>query len=165
MCFPKLLKDLIKLLISVWSEQDEKSRVIAFVCLHKIVSNPHEKNQDMIYKNLYLAFVRNAKFTSINTLPMINFMQRSLVELYATNTKLAYEHVFVYIRQLAIHLRNAMNFKKKESYQAVYNWQYVHSLTLWSKLLSVLSNPSRDVHNNLQPLIYPLVQCLIGTIK
>lgn len=165
MCFPKMLKDLIKLLITVWSEHDEKSRVIAFVCLHRIVSNPHEKNQDFIFKNLYIAFVRNSKFTSINTLPMINFMQRSLVELYGTNTKLAYEHVFVYIRQLAIHLRNAMNFKKKESYQAVYNWQYIHSLVLWSKLLSVLSNSSRDVHSNLQPLIYPLIQCLIGTLK
>lgn len=165
MCFPKMLKDLIKILINIWSEYDEKSRVIAFVCLHKIVSNPHEKNQDFIFKNLYLNFVRNAKFTSINTLPMINFMQMSLVELYSTNTKLAYEHVFVYIRQLAIHLRNAMNFKKKESFQAVYNWQYVHSLILWAKMISILSNPSRDVNNHLQPLIYPLVQCIIGTLK
>lgn len=164
-CFPKLLRDLIKLLIKIWSEYDEKSRVIAFVCLHKIVSNPHEKNQDFIFKNLYMSFVRNAKFTSINTLPMINFMQRSLAEIYSTNTKLAYEHIFVNIRQLAIHLRNAMNFKKKESYQAVYNWQYVHSLILWAKLISILCNPNRDVHSNLQPLIYPLIQCLIGTIK
>lgn len=119
----------------------------------------------LFLKNLYLSFVRNAKFTSINTLPLINFMQTSLTEIYSTNTKLAYEHVFVYIRQLAIHLRNAMNFKKKESYQAVYNWQYVHSLILWSKLLSTLSNAQRDTHNHLQPLIYPLVQCLLGTIK
>ena len=92
-------------------------------------------------------------------------MQRSLVELYSVNTKLAYEHVFVYIRQLAIHLRNAMNLKKKESFQAVYNWQYVHSLILWSKLISVLSNQTRDPNNYLQPLVYPLVQCIIGTTK
>jgi nucleolar complex protein 2 len=96
---------------------------------------------------------------------MINFMQRSMVEIYATNTKLAYEHVFVYIRQLAIHLRNAMNFKKKEAYQAVYNWQYIHSLVLWSKLISLLANSNKDPNNHLQPLIYPLIQCIIGTIK
>ena len=44
-------------------------------------------------------------------------MQRSLIEIFSVNTKLAYEHVFIYIRQLAIHLRNAMNLKKKESFQ------------------------------------------------
>ncbi len=50
MCFPKLLKSLIKTLITIWSQGDEKSRVIAFICIHKIVSNTHEKNQDLVYK-------------------------------------------------------------------------------------------------------------------
>jgi nucleolar complex protein 2 len=92
-------------------------------------------------------------------------MQRSLIEIYSFNNKLAYEHVFVYIRQLAIHLRNALNLKKKESYQAVYNWQYVHSLILWSKLLSHLVKTKTGINDYLQPLIYPVTQCLIGTIK
>ena len=118
-----------------------------------------------LFKNLYLSFARNSKFTSINTLPMINFMQRSIIEIYSSNSKLAYEHVFVYIRQLAIHLRNAMNLKKKESYQAVYNWQFVHSLILWSKLLSSLVKTNNGFNEYLQPLIYPLIQCIIGTIK
>jgi nucleolar complex protein 2 len=94
---------------------------------------------------------------------MINFMQRSLIEIYACNLKLAYEHVFVYIRQLAIHLRNAMNLKKKESFQAVYNWQYVHSLCLWSKLLGALV--AKTGNEFLQQLIYPLTQVIMGTIK
>ena len=50
LCFPKLLKLLIKLLIKVWSQSDEKSRVIAFVCLHKIATNSHDLNQDFIFK-------------------------------------------------------------------------------------------------------------------
>lgn len=112
---------------------------------------------------MYLAFARNSKFTSINTLPMINFMQRSLVEIFACNLRLTYEHVFVYIRQLAIHLRNAMNTKKKETFQAVYNWQFVHSLELWSKLLASLV-PSTG-NESLKQLVYPLTQVIIGTIK
>jgi nucleolar complex protein 2 len=92
-------------------------------------------------------------------------MQRSLIEIFSVNTKLAYEHVFIYIRQLAIHLRNAMNLKKKESFQAVYNWQYVHSLILWAKMISIQANPTKDPNNHLQPLIYPLTQCIIGTLK
>ena len=119
----------------------------------------------IIQKNLYLSFARNSKFTSVNTLPMINFMQRSIIEIYSVNIKLAYEHVFVYIRQLSIHLRNAMSLKKKESYQAVYNWQFVHSLILWSKLLAALVKTSNGINEQLQPLIYPLIQCTIGTIK
>jgi nucleolar complex protein 2 len=99
-------------------------------------------------------------------------MQRSLIELYGLNRKLAYEHVFVYVRQLAIHLRNAMNLKKKEAYQAVYNWQYIHSLVLWSKLLVSLIGSNSTRNENLNPddeflhqLIYPLIQVTIGTIK
>lgn len=90
-------------------------------------------------------------------------MQRSLIEIYSCNLKLTYEHVFVYVRQLAIHLRNAMNLRKKESFQAVYNWQFVHSLILWSKLLASLVTSSG--HESLKQLIYPLTQVIIGTIK
>lgn len=92
-------------------------------------------------------------------------MQRSLIEIFSCNTKLAYEHVFVYIRQLAVHLRQAMTLKKKESFQAVYNWQFVHSLVLWSKLLATLVKTNQGFNEHLQPLIYPLIQCFFGTIK
>ena len=57
--------------------------------------------------------MRNAKFTSPTTLLFIHLMQRSLVEIGRIDISLTYRYMFVYIRQLAIHLRNAITVKKK----------------------------------------------------
>lgn len=62
-----------------------------------------------------MAFVKNSKFTSPSTWPAINFMKHSLVEMFALDATKAYQYAFVYIRQLSIHLRNAITVKKKVS--------------------------------------------------
>ena len=65
------------------------------------------------FQQLYMNFVKNAKFMSPKTKPVIAFMQNSLVEIFSLDDRLTYQHGFVYIRQLAIHLRNAILQKKK----------------------------------------------------
>lgn len=113
-----------------------------------------------VLKAMYLAYVRNSKFVSPSTLPGINFMRRSLVEMFALDLNVSYQHAFLYIRQLAIHLRNAVILKKKDSFQAVYNWQFINSLRLWSDLLGATTNKPQ-----LQPLVYPLVTIATGVIR
>lgn len=160
--FSSIAKSILKRLIVLWSTSEETIRVLAFLCVLKITRNQQGAMLNHVLKAMYMSYVRNSKFVSPNTLPGINFMRRSLVEMFALDLNIAYQHVFLYIRQLAIHLRNAVILKKKDSFQSVYNWQFVNSIRLWVDLLgtSVASDKPQ-----LQPLVYPLVAITTGVIK
>ncbi|KAG8221939.1 hypothetical protein J437_LFUL002498 [Ladona fulva] len=167
--FSSLKKTLVKHMVKLWSTSNEDSvRILSFLCLLRLNSSKSMDHEDgvvpQIYettlKVMYLAYVQNTKFVSPSTLPAISFMRHSLAEMYALNESAAYRHVFMYIRQLAIHLRNAITLNKKENLQTVYNWQFVNSLYLWSHLFSMTNEKSP-----LRPLLYPLVQVAIGTVK
>ncbi|XP_030380631.1 nucleolar complex protein 2 homolog [Scaptodrosophila lebanonensis] len=158
--FNALGKTILKRLIVLWSTGDETVRVLAFLCILKITRKQQVTMLNHVLKAMYLAYVRNSKFVSPNTLPGINFMRRSLVEMFALDLNVSYQHAFLYIRQLAIHLRNAVILKKKDSFQAIYNWQYINSLCLWADLLGATSNKAQ-----LQPLVYPLVTITTGVIR
>lgn len=158
--FPQVAKALLKRLVQLWCEAEESVRVVAFVCLVRTIRGLPRNYHDTVLKHMYMSYVRNCKFTSPTTWPLINFMKRSLVEAYSGDEALAYQHAFLYIRQLAIHLRNAMTVRKKDTCKAVYNWQYIHCCLLWCHLLATVS-PSKT----LQPLVYPLVQTMVGTIQ
>uniref|UniRef100_A0A0A9WAR2 Uncharacterized protein n=3 Tax=Lygus hesperus TaxID=30085 RepID=A0A0A9WAR2_LYGHE len=159
-CFPKISKTALKSLTKLWSTGEETVRVLAFLCILRLTTQQKSTLLNTALKLLYIAYIRGSKFVSMNTLPQINFMKQTLVDLYKLDPALSYQHAFLYIRQLAIHLRNAVTIHKKESFQTVYNWQYVHSLRLWVDLLSSATDSSE-----LQQLLYPVVQIILGCIK
>ncbi|XP_043580672.1 nucleolar complex protein 2 homolog [Bombus pyrosoma] len=158
--FSSLTKPLLKILLKFWSTGEETVRVVSFLNILRIATSNRESVLETLFKTMYVKYVENSKFVSLTTLPAINFMRHSLVEMYLLDSNLAYNHAFLYIRQLAIHLRNAMTLKKKEHFQAVYNWQYINSLRFWSELINLSKSDSM-----LHSLLYPLVQIIIGTIK
>jgi len=114
----------------------------------------------MVLKVMYVGYIANSKFITPNSLPGINFMRQSLTEMFSICEPISYNHAFLYIRQLAIHLRSAVTLKKKENIQSVYNWQYISSLKLWTDVLCTTLNKKQ-----LQTLVYPLIQIIVGCAK
>ncbi|CAF1666100.1 unnamed protein product [Rotaria magnacalcarata] len=160
---PNTRQALVKELIHIWSTaSDERSRVIAFVCLFHLIREHRKEMIGVVLRKMYLDYLKNCKFTSPTTLPLINFMQRSLVELYSLDPTITYQHGFVFLRQLAVYLRTAIQNKKQENIQSVYSWQFVHALSLWTNVIGVLYSTKEKL---IQQLIHPLTELIIGTIR
>ncbi|XP_046667721.1 nucleolar complex protein 2 homolog [Homalodisca vitripennis] len=159
--YHSLVKTALKQLVALWSSSAEETvRVVAFLCILRITTNQQKSLLDSVLKMMYVAYISNSKFMSVATLPNISFMRRSLAEMFCLDMSVSYQHTFLYIRQLAIHLRNAITVHKKESIQAVCNWQYMNSLRLWVDLICTVSENSP-----LRALLYPLVQVIVGCVK
>ncbi|CAL8144027.1 unnamed protein product [Orchesella dallaii] len=162
---------MLRSLVSIWSQKEDACRVLAFLTIIRITNYGKDVFLLHMFKQMYISYVANCKFTSVNTWPAINFMRSSLVELYLLDTSMAYSVAFPFIRQLAIHLRNALSpnaiqsdgkLKKSEASRVVYSWQFVHSLHLW---VDVLAQAGSNDDENLKLLIYPVVQICMGAIK
>ncbi|KAI9025984.1 Noc2p family-domain-containing protein [Phycomyces nitens] len=173
-CFEKTAKDYLKTLLSLWSNlaSSDNVRIQSFLAIRSLAITPVETKKgsenflDLCLKNIYLTFVRNCKTTNPHTLPAINLMRNLAVELYGINQVLSYQQAFAYIRQLAVHLRGAMQLKTKESYKAVYNWQYIHCIDFWANVLSTYCQPKEgEEESPLKSLVFPLVQVALGAVR
>ena len=158
------------MLLDNWSTGSDSVRIACFLAIRKLVAAADEGVRDMVLKGLYLTLLRSCKQTTVHTLPSINLMKNSASEIYTIDQATAYGHAFGYIRQLAVHLRNSIKTKTKDSYKAVYNWQFVHCIDFWSLVLSTACSREAKLargggESELQPLIYPLVQIALGVIR
>ncbi|RUP44648.1 Noc2p family-domain-containing protein [Jimgerdemannia flammicorona] len=199
-CFGKIAREYLKALLHLWSSPSSTDtvRIQAFLNIRTLAetvpattsstkSGKSSKQQssnflDLCLKATYMTFVRHARNTNAHTLPQIRLMRNLAVELVGVDLAQGYQAGFVYVRQLAIHLRNSMNVKSKfqtdqprltlelpqESYKAVYNWQFVHCLDFWTNVLAVYCDPSHNLgagESPMQPLVYPLVQVALGVVR
>ncbi|TPX54102.1 hypothetical protein PhCBS80983_g06059 [Powellomyces hirtus] len=168
-CFPKLGKDYVKQLLHFWTSPDEEIRIVSFLCIRRLAIACPTPYLDMVIKGTYRAFADQSRNTSIHTWTAINFMINCIVELAGLHVPTTYQHAFVYIRQMAMHLRTAITTKSKDSFKQVYNWQFVHSLRLWTRVLATYCDPKNPLESvggaALRPLIYPIVQVSIGVMR
>lgn len=68
---------------------------------------------DTCLKGIYKAYVLNCQFVSGSKLKHIQFLGNCVIELYRLNLSSSYQHAFIFIRQLAMILRDALTVKTK----------------------------------------------------
>lgn len=169
--FRKVLKNLIKTVVHFWaqSSSSEATRITAFLVLRRLVVIGDKGIREAVLKVVYQGLIQGSRSTNPNTIQGINLMKNSAAELWGIDQNIGYTTAFTFIRQLAIHLRNSITHNQNESYKAVYNWQYVHSLDFWSCVLaehcSLLKEAEAKKESQLKLLIYPLVQVTLGAMR
>eukprot|EP01132_Coremiostelium_polycephalum_P005610 gene5610-6982_t len=158
-CFPSFPKSLLKVLLSNWSSSEESVRVLSFLCIRKMAILCPFPFIDECLKGIYLNYVKNTKFINISNLSIVNFMCNCVVEIFGLDFSSSYRSAFIFIRQLAIHLRNTINTNSTESYQNIYNWQFINSIRAWVEVLSAYPK-----QQHLSLLLYPITQILFGIL-
>lgn len=164
--FKKLVRDTARAAATVWSTSStpESTRIAAFLVLRRLIVIGDSGIRENVLKATYQSLVKGSRNTTMHTMPGVNLMKNSASELWGlcAGDGVAYTTAFTFIRQLAVHLRTSITHNSNESYKTVYNWQYVHSLDFWSR---VVASHSVDPKSPLRPLIYPLVQVTLGALR
>lgn len=192
--FPKLAKPYLKTTVQLWSAPLDTSedynavRLQAFLRIRQLaITQPYPFIEETL-KLTYLSYAKRAKFgTAANVtsvLPTLTFMGNCVVELYTLDYASAYQHAFVYVRQLALHLRSAYMKQTPESKAVVCCWQYVHCLKLWTAVLCAAGSNGKsgsgqdasssklgggvgkdEEANMLRSLVYPLTEIILGLCR
>ncbi|KAL8774061.1 MAG: hypothetical protein Q9209_001169 [Squamulea sp. 1 TL-2023] len=171
--FKKILKSLVTTVVGMWSDAStaDTTRITAFLLIRRLAAVSDASIRTALLKTAYQGLVKGSRVTNPHTLPAINLMKNSAAELWGIDPDVGYMTGFVYIRQLAVHLRSNITQPTKDSYKQIYNWQYIHSLDFWSRVISThccpTSNPCLKVSSDspLHPLLYPLVQITLGALR
>jgi nucleolar complex protein 2 len=169
----RAVKAYVKKCLELWSTSSvpDETRISAYLAVRSVADIGDDNGAQGVMKNMYLTLVRSCKLTTAYTISSINLMKNSAAEMFCRPnlSGTAYQLAFGYIRQLAIHLRNSIKVKSKESYKLVYNWQFVHCIDFWCTVLAKscdkASEQKSGKESELKPLIYPLVQVALGAVK
>ncbi|XP_075105780.1 nucleolar complex-associated protein 2 [Nicotiana tabacum] len=179
--FPVLLRKYMKVLLHFWGTGGGALPVVSFLFLRDLCMQLGSDCIDECIRGMYKAYLLNCQFMSATKLQHIQFLGNCFVELLRVDLPNAYQHAFVFIRQLAMILREAHsggtktkkssqktnqsskeahNTKAKESFLKVYQWKYIHCLELWTAAICAYSSEP-----DFRPLAYPLTQIISGAAR
>ncbi|GET87877.1 hypothetical protein, conserved [Leishmania tarentolae] len=149
-------KTVLKASLNLCAAPEESVRVAAYMVVRSVATRAagtRTMYQSTAFKGIFLTLIRTAHQYNIHNQTTVAFLMNCVVDLYGTDMEAAYQHTFVYLRQLAIYLRAALQQQTQSNVRAVVNWQYLNALRTWGAVVSTYSEP-----NQLGPLIHPVVQ-------
>lgn len=158
--FPSFLRKYIKVALHFWGTGGGALPVVSFLFLRDICIRLGSDCLDECFKGIYKAYVLNCQFINAMKLQHIQFLGNCVIELLGVDLPTAYQHAFVFIRQLSMILREALNTKTKEAFQKVYEWKFINCLELWTGAICAYSSEA-----DLRPLAYPLSQIISGVAR
>mmetsp|Transcript_4160 Transcript_4160/g.11330 ORF Transcript_4160/g.11330 Transcript_4160/m.11330 type:complete len:859 (+) Transcript_4160:60-2636(+) len=171
--FPRVAEAMLKCLVDKWSAPLDSSqdyqvvRLNTFFRIRQLAKTQPFPFIESCLRKTYLAYARRSKHgkstPSVEDLSTLTFMGNSIVELYSLDLHSSYQHAFVYIRQLALHLRTAIQRSTPESHQQLFRWQYMHCLKVWVAVLSDLVTAEDGAQ--MRSLIYPLSEVINGVAR
>ncbi|KAH8970165.1 hypothetical protein BDL97_02G073800 [Sphagnum fallax] len=156
--FPRLARKYLKVALHFWGSGEGALPLLSFMFIREMAVCLGTEYLESCLKGMYKEYAASSRFVNPTSQPRIQFMVSCVVELYGIDLSASYQSAFIFIRQLAIILRNALTMKTKESYKQVYRWQYINSLNLWVRVVSAYSE-------QLRPLAYPLAQVIDGVAR
>lgn len=158
--FPALLRKYIKVALHFWGAGGGDLPVVAFLFLRDLCIRLGSDCLDECFKGFYKAYVMNCQFVNASKLQHIHFLRNCIVEFLRVDLPTAYQHAFVFIRQLATILRDALDMKTKEAFRKVYEWKYISCLELWTGAICEYGSEA-----DLSSLAYPLTQVIYGVAR
>uniref|UniRef100_A0A0A9ZCP5 Uncharacterized protein n=1 Tax=Lygus hesperus TaxID=30085 RepID=A0A0A9ZCP5_LYGHE len=101
-------KGILRSSLQLCAAADEKVRVAAYVVLRALTTRAtgtRSMYQSAAFKGIFLTLVKTSHQYNAKMQSIVAFLINCVVDLYGTDMEAAYQHTFVYIRQLAIFLR------------------------------------------------------------
>ncbi|KAE8687266.1 Nucleolar complex protein 2-like protein [Hibiscus syriacus] len=158
--FPSLLRKYIKVALHFWGTGSDALPGVSFLFLRDLCIRLGSDCLDECFRGIYKAYVLNCHFVNAAKLQQIQFLANCVIELVRVDLPTAYQHAFVFIRQLAMLLRDALNMKTKEVFRKVYEWKFINCLELWTGAICTFSTEA-----DFRPLAYPLTQIIYGVAR
>lgn len=155
-----MTKTTLKTALNLCASEEEPLRVTAYVVVRALATRStgtRSLYQSAAFKGVFLTLVRAAFHFTVHNRSIVAFLINCVTDLYGTDMEAAYQHTFVYLRQLGIYLRAALQEQTPGNVRAVANWQFVSALRTWATVTSTYAEPSQ-----LGPLIHPVVQIALG---
>ncbi|KAL6968006.1 Nucleolar Complex 2 protein [Sarracenia purpurea var. burkii] len=158
--FPSLLRRYIKVVLHFWGTGGGALPVVSFLFIRDLCIRLGSDCFDECLKGLYKAYVLNCQFVNATKLQHIQFLGNCVTEVIGVDLPAAYQHAFVFIRQLSMILREALTMKTKEAFRKVYEWKYMNCLDIWTGAICAYSS-----EEDFKPLAYPLTQIISGVAR